>query len=172
MVMGRYLKFHSHIVFVLASTECHFNISSWSLEWCSDRWGLALNSNSPERRDIESFRPIMLILWMEEILHHLGWFKPHIYVMGERIYQLVQDFFHPQYVLASYFDTIQYSCGCPEPLYHLDGREKHPKPGVLSNLIWSSNITMESDEVQHLFEVISLLIIVTFHGYAGYARQI
>jgi hypothetical protein len=32
------------------------------------------------------------ILWMEEILHHLGWLKPY----KSWLHQLVQDFFYPQ----------------------------------------------------------------------------
>ena len=35
-----------------------------------------------------------IILWMEEILHHLGWLKAN----GRNYrFQLVQDFFHPPY---------------------------------------------------------------------------
>ena len=44
-----------------------------------------------------SFGHEVAILWMEEILHHLGWLKPSKW-WGETIYQLVQDFFRPPYV--------------------------------------------------------------------------
>ena len=33
-------------------------------------------------------------LWMEEILHHLGWLKPFLNNGMFTTYQLVQDFFH------------------------------------------------------------------------------
>ena len=35
------------------------------------------------------------ILWMEEILHHLGWLKPYNRI--NHGFQLVQDCFHPNY---------------------------------------------------------------------------
>ena len=48
------------------------------------------------------------MLWLEEILHHLGWLKPYKY--WHKPHQLVQDFFHPPYFYIFPIEKSTFLC--------------------------------------------------------------